>query len=62
MVFYLVPFYPYFIGYFYRERLLHFVKYFYCMNCDDHVGFFILLMWCGTLTDFYILHSWDKFR
>ena len=46
----------FFFFFFNQEKLMNFVKYFFCLCWDDHMGFKkILLIWCIPLLDFQVL-------
>ena len=52
------PFHTKFVGSFHHERIMNFIKCFFCICWDDHDFFFILLMWCSLFIDLYMLkHS-----
>ena len=49
-------FYTHFVESFYYEWMLNFVKCFFCIYWDDHMFPLILLMWCITSIDLWMLH------
>ena len=49
-------FYTHFVESFYYEWMLNFVKCFFCIYWDDHMFPLILLMWCITSVDLWMLH------